>query len=127
MTTNKVDVKTERGLGTSDTKSLSETFPASPTDFDPLAAMKALLDGIQTENPDFGAFSMDYSDSPDIEKFVPNPTSPGPGDVNPNNKGPEPSSWPPPASGFGSQAEPKDSASKISEQKFDTLLPGKSS
>lgn len=118
--------KTERALGDSDTKTLEEMFPAFPTDFDPKAFQDALLDGIQAGNPDLGSFSMDYADAPAIEDFAPNPTAPGPGDVNPNNKPPAPQDWPPPASGFGSQTQPKDTSPKIAEQKSDALTPGSS-
>lgn len=126
MTTNTIDVKTERGFGTSDTKTMSEMFTTRIDDFDPKAAMMELLDGIQSGNPDLGAFSMDFIEAPEIEDFVPNPTSPGPGDVNPNNKPPAPTNWPLPASGFGSQEQPADTAAKVSSQKFDQLIPGKS-
>lgn len=125
MATNKIQKKTERGLGTSDTKTIDEMFPAAPDDFDPEVFMKLLLDGVKSYNPDLGSFDMDYGKAPKITDFVPNPTSPGPGDVNPNNKPPAPSNWPPPASGFGSQTSPSETSEKIAEQEFDKLTPGK--
>lgn len=139
MATNKVENPTQRDLGSSDTASLSEQFPATPTDFEPDSFTKSLLDGIVTENPIIGTFSMDYSDAPSIlddiiqndpgiVNFVPNPTPPGPGDVNPANKGPAPeTNFPPPSSGFGSSTSPNETSPKIAEQKFDQLTPGKSS
>lgn len=126
MTLNTVDTKTERALGDSDTKTMSEMYPASPTDFDPIELMKSLLTGIQSGNPDLGSFSMDYADAPDIADFAPNPTPPGPGDVNPSNKPPAPSDWPPPASGFGSQDKPKETSPNIANQDFELLTPGDS-
>jgi len=138
MATNTVENPTQRDLGSSDTASLAEQFPATPTDFEPNAFTKSLLDGVVTENPIIGTFSMDYSDAPNILDdiiqndpsivgFVPNPTPPGPGDVNPANKGPAPeTNFPPPSSGFGSSTSPSQTATKIAEQKFDTLIPGKS-
>lgn len=139
MATNKVENPTQRGLGTSDTASLAEQFPATPQDFDPNAFTKDLLDGEVVENPMLGAFSMDYEDAPNIlsddiqndlgvVEFVPNPTPPGPGDVNPNNKGEAPeTNFPPPSSGFGSTDSPSQTSPKIADQEFDSLIPGKSS
>lgn len=138
MATNKVENPTQRGLGSSDTASLAEQFPATPQDFEPDVFTKSLLDGIVTENPLLGTFSMDYAGSPSILDdaiqndpsvvgFVPNPTPPGPGDVNPANKGPAPeTNFPPPSSGFGSSTSPIETAPKIADQEFDTLIPGKS-
>lgn len=128
MATNKTENPTSRGLGSSDTASLAEQFPATPLDFDPVAAIKDLLDGVQTENPELGAFSMDYANAPQIDDFIPNPTPPGPGDVNPNNKpAPPTTNWPPQPSGFGSTEQPKDTAPAIADQEFDALVSGRSS
>ena len=127
MALNIPEQKTERALGDSDTKTLSEMFAATPTDFDPKMFQDDLLDGVQSGNPDLGSFSMDYADAPGIDDFAPNPSSPGPGDVNPQNKPPAPAKWPPPASGFGSQTQPKDTSPKIAKQKSDQLIPGASS
>ena len=128
MALNTVVEKTERSLGDSDTKTMEEMFPAFPSqDYDPKALMKSLLEGIQPGNPDLGSFSMDYADAPEIDDFVPNPTAPGPGDVNPKNKPPAPSDWPPPAAGFGSQTQPKDTSPKVADQDFEQLIPGASS
>lgn len=138
MATNTVENPTQRDLGSSDTAALAEQFPATPQDFEPDTFTKDLLDGVVTENPMLGAFSMDYVDSPDIldpviqndpgiVEYVPNPTPPGPGDVNPANKPPPPeTNFPPPSSGLGSTTSPKDTAAKIADQKFDELIPGKS-
>lgn len=138
MATNTVENPTQRDLGSSDTASLAEQFPATPQDFEPDVFTKALLDGIVTENPMVGTFNMDYGDAPNIlddiiqndpgiVQFVPNPTPPGPGDVNPANKGPAPeTNFPPPSSGFGSSTSPVETAPKIADQKFDELIPGKS-
>lgn len=138
MATNTVENPTQRDLGSSDTASLAEQFPATPTGFEPDVFTKSLLDGVVTENPMVGTFSMDYTDSPNIlddiiqndpsiVQFVPNPTPPGPGDVNPANKGAAPvTNFPPPSSGFGSSTSPSETAAKIADQKFDELIPGKS-
>jgi len=138
MATNKVENPTQRDLGSSDTASLAEQFPATPVDFEPDIFTKSLLDGVVTENPILGEFSMDYKnapnilddliqDDPGVVGFVPNPTPPGPGDTNPANKGPAPeTNFPPPSSGFGSSTSPIETAPKIADQKFDTLIFGKS-
>lgn len=138
MATNKVENPTQRDLGSSDTAALAEQFPATPQDFEPDVFTKDLLDGEVTENPIVGTFNMDYTDAPNIlddviqndpgvVEFVPNPTPPGPGDVNPANKGPAPeTNFPPPSSGFGSSTSPVETAPKIADQKFDALIPGKS-
>ena len=127
MSTNKVERPTQRGLGSSDTVSLAQQFPATPQDFEPDVFTKDLLDGIVTENPIVGTFSMDYDGAPDIldpaiqndlgiVDFVPNPTPPGPGDVNPANKGPAPTTnFPPPSSGFGSSISPNATSPKIAD------------
>lgn len=139
MATNRVERPTQRGLGRSDTASLAEQFPATPRDFEPDVFTKSLLDGIVTENPMLGSFSMDYAGAPNILDdviqndpsivgFVPNPTPPGPGDVNPANKGAAPTTnFPPPASGFGSSESPSDTSPEISKQSFDNLQFGRSS
>ncbi len=139
MATNKVVNPTSRGLGTSDTASLAEQFPATPVDFNPEEFIYSFLDGEQTENPMVGTFSMDYAnapnilssdiqDDPTIVGFVPNPTPPGPGDVNPNNKGPAPTTnFPPEGSGFGSTTSPSETSPSIGDQKYYKLVPGKSS
>lgn len=127
MALNVPEQKTERALGDSDTKTLDEMFPAFPDqDYDPKVLMKSLLEGIQPGNPDLGSFSMDYADAPEIEDYAPNPSAPGPGDVNPQNKPPAPQNWPPPASGFGSQTQPKDTSPQIADQDFEELAPGSS-
>lgn len=138
MATNRVENPTQRDLGSSDTASLAEQFPATPQDFEPDAFTKSLLDGIVTENPMLGTFSMDYDDAPNVlddaiqsdpsvVQFVPNPTPPGPGDVNPANKQPAPTTnFPPQSSGFGSSTSPSETASRIADQKFDELIPGRS-
>lgn len=138
MATNKVENPTQRDLGSSDTTALAEQFPATPQDFEPDVFTKDLLDGEVSENPMVGTFSMDYEDAPSILDdviqndpgivgFVPNPTPPGPGDVNPANKpGPPETNFPPPSSGFGSTTSPKETAPKIADQKFDELIAGKS-
>lgn len=128
MATNQVEKKTERGFGTSDTKTLAEMFPAAATTkYDPAALIKELLDGVKSYNPLLGSFSMDYGDAPKVTEFVPNPTTPGPGDVNPNNKPPPPSNWPPPPGNWTSLETPADTSKGIADQEFDKLTPGSSS
>ena len=76
MATNTVIEKTERAFGESDTKTMEAMFPASPTqDYDPKELMRSLLTGIQPGNPDLGSFSMDFSEAPEIDDFVPNPSN----------------------------------------------------
>lgn len=138
MATNTVENPTKRGLGSSDTASLAEQFPATPNDFIPSDFIYSFLDGIISDNPMLGSFDMDYGLAPDLEDpviqndigivgLVPNPTPPGPGDVNPANKPPPPSDYPPQSSGFGSSTSPSSTSGKIAQQRFDLLIPGKSS
>ncbi len=128
MSTNQIEKKTEGGLGASNTKLLSQMFVATANVYyDAKAAYKELLKGIKNYNPSLGAFDMDYGKSPKITDFVPNPTSPGPGDVNPNNKPPAPQGFPGEPSGWASLASPSETAPAIASQEFDKLTPGKSS
>jgi hypothetical protein len=133
MATNTTENPTQRGLGTSSTAALSEQFAAGQIvqNYDPAGEVKANLDGVQTGRPELGPFSLDYADAPEILDFVPNPTPPGPGDVNPSNKGPAPQTdWPPAPQGFpvggGSQNQPNEFSADIAEQKFDALTLGES-
>ena len=101
-----------RGMGTSDTSSMQACFPGSPSwvltgddlraEFQTLVLDSVVNDGGHT----FGEFNRDYVDAPaygDVETggsgapasaWVPNPTSPGAGSVNPTDQ-------PAPPDGFG--------------------------
>lgn len=127
MSTNQVEKKTEKGLGTSDTKTLSEMFSAGlSVVYDAASAMKDLLKGIKSYNPLLGSFDMDYGKSPKVTNFYPNISSPGPGNTSPNNQPPPPSK-PATAGGWASLESPDEGAAKTSKQEFDKLTPGSSS
>ncbi len=121
MATNTVETPTERDLGKSGTTSLAQQFPATPTDFVPSEFIYTFLDGIVSDNPVLGSFNMDYGEAPDLNEIndpgiiglVPNPTPPGPGDVNPANKGKPPDDYPPKSSGFGDSTSPSETSKKL--------------
>ena len=131
MATVEIEKKTKYGLGTSDTQNIKQSFPASPlnADYDPEAVMKAvcgIVDGNENQNPQIGPFNLDYEGAPVIEKYVPDPGSPGPGSINPTDKPAPPTNWPPPASGMGSQEQPINTSAATSKQKFGQLTLGSS-
>lgn len=145
-------VTSEYGLGDSDTSTLKEMFSASPiysgeitdavvrTMGNDLLITGEVNDGGHT----FGTFSRDYEDSPDYgdvavgggglpgSAHTPNPTSPGPGSINPSDQKDPPDGWPPPpgveyGTGEGSQLSPDVSSQKISSQTIGDYLFGRSS
>jgi hypothetical protein len=148
-------VTTTRALGAAGSITLQQTFPASPIHekSDQFASIedlkeefeKLVLDGeVNDEGHTFGTFVRDYADAPNIDDvetgagglpaspWVPNPTSPGPGSMNPTDQ-------PAPPDGFGetpndqygvgvgSQLNPKNSSEIISSQKPGDQPLGKSS
>lgn len=140
-----VDVKEKSAasaLGKSNYIRVSAAFPASPihsgelTDDSIKARFQELvLDGeVNDSGHTFGAFNRDYGDAPDISAvetgggglpaspYVPNPTSPGPGSMDPTKQGEAPE-------GFGQEpstqygvgdgiANPKATSEAISRAKI---------
>lgn len=126
MATTEIENKTQYGFGTAGHGNLQLQFATTLQDYDPaavLALQQSVLDGIQADNPDVGALNMDFGDSPEIEKFVPNRGWPAGGTTNPQDitEGP-----PVKASGAGSQESPAESAAKISKHKIGEYIFGKS-
>ena len=146
-------VATTRALGESSSTTIKQTFPASPIhqkseQFASVEALKAdmealLLNGVIKDGWCFSNFNRDYVDAPNVEAvdvkkhnlaspWVPNPTSPGPGSMNPTDQ-------PAPPEGFGqapndqfgvgvgSQTNPKSTSEVIASQKPGDLPLGKSS
>ena len=122
---------TERGKGKADSASLSTAYPASPIHAGEIndqsikdLAQTLLLDGIVNDSGHtFGEFNRDYVDAPtiaDVESgggglpgspYAPNPTSPGPGSLNPTDMPAPPDGWATEpgdqfGTGVGSQLEP---------------------
>ena len=107
-TLNRVDSTTSYGMGTSDSARISAAFPQTPALT--AADLKALfqsevLDGEVKNGFCFDSVNRDYSDAPDIDAvdtgkhnlpsgYVPNPSSPGAGSLNPADQ-------PSPPDGFG--------------------------
>jgi len=106
----------ERGMGSSDSASLVSAYGASPIHAGEIndqsikeLAQQLLIDGIVNDSGHtFGEFNRDYLDAPviaDVESgagglpaspYVPNPSSPGPGSLNPTD-------MPAPPDGFGQE------------------------
>ena len=134
-------VITTRDLGRAATNDLKSMFATSPINLGELTPeqIKAqyqaeVLDGVTNDGGHtFGEFAKDYSGAPDYDDvptgdggapasaFVPNPSSPGEGSVNPSSQpkapdgfGAVPSATP--FAGVGSQLSPKASSEKISAQ-----------
>lgn len=138
---------TERAKGKSDSSSLSSAFSSSPIHGNEIndetvkeLAQRLLLDGVVNDGGHtFGEFNRDYTDAPNMadvdvkgnnlaSPFVPNPSSPGPGSVNPldipeppENFGQDPSDqW---GAGVGSKLSPSQSSkvqstSEINDNQF---------
>lgn len=145
-------VITLRDLGRSATNDLKGMFGTSPINSGDLTpeSIKAqyqdeVLDGVTNDGGHtFGEFTKDYSDAPDYadvptggegapaSAFVPNPSSPGEGSVDPTSQpkapdgfGTVPSATP--FAGVGSQLSPKASSEKLSGQTLGDYGFGKSS
>lgn len=115
--------RTQRGLGSSDTNTLAQIFPARDNhpvfglaNYNVEDAMRMLVNGVITQNPDVPNFSLDYSGAPTITEWHANPTSPGPGSSNPLDKPPLPAGVVYPSSGQGSQEQPSRTSAAISGQ-----------
>lgn len=143
-------VASTRNMGSSDSATLASSFPASPIHAGEMTAesiakqfQEGVLDGtVNDGGHTFGTFSRDYKDSPDLKEvksgggglpgspYVPNPTSPGPGSINPADQSepPEgfgqtpPSQW---GSGVGSQLQPKTSSEQQSRGTLGDYVMGK--
>lgn len=127
MATTQVLKKTQYGFGTAGHGDLQQQFATVLADYDPetvLALQQSVLDGVQGGNPDIGAVSMDFDESPDVTKFVPDRGWPAGGTTNPNDitEGP-----PAHASGAGSTTSPSETAQLISKQKIGDYIFGRSS
>lgn len=144
-------VATTRGLGSSDSTTMKTMFPASPIFDGSMTRDSVELDGeasliVGTVNDGgawFGTFDRDFPGAPDISSVVsgpgglpgspytPNPSSPGPGSVNPADLPAPPANWPPqPGSGYGSGNghldNPSTTSDLVSAQTIGDLLSGKS-
>lgn len=125
---------TTYGKGTSGTSTIRAMFPASPinsgelTDEGIRELGRELLQSavVNDGGHTFGKFNRDYSDAPEVTKFVPDPGSPGPGSTNPADIPPAPENWPPPPSGAGSVQTPAATSVKIASQTIGSLISGKS-
>ena len=139
------------GLSTSDTRQLTEMYPASPIHNGTLTRDErqdfyqdeVLNTVINDEGHTFGEFNMDYADAPDMSEvdlathnlpspYVPNPASPGPGSQNDGDKPAPPEGFGQTPSeaygpGAGSQLSPRAGADRISRQTIGDYIYGKSS
>jgi len=126
MATTAVEKKTQYGFGTAGHGDLQLQFATTLVGYDPetvLALQQSVIDGIQSGNADIGAVSMDFTDAPEIEKFVPDRGWPAGGTTNPQDitEGP-----PGNASGAGSTISPAETATVISKHKIGDYVFGKS-
>ena len=146
--------KSERGLGSSSTQDLGSVFGTSPITGGSKTVTKEerkkfyqekVLDGVTNDQGHtFGEFAMDYDGAPDMNEvevgdggkpaspYVPNPTSPGEGSVNPADQGKAPDGYGKvpsntPFVGVGSQLSPKAASQSISRQTLGDYGLGKSS
>ena len=143
-------VTTERDLGRSATNDLQSMFATSPVHTMTADSIRAqyqsdVLDGVTNDGGHtFGEFNKDYSSSPKMEDvptggeglpaspFVPNPSSPGEGSIEPSAQpaapdgfGQTPSGTP--FAGVGSQLDPNASSAAISSQQIGDLAADRSS
>lgn len=141
---------TERGSGKADTASLASAYPASPIHAGEIndqsikeLAQTLLLDGIVNDSGHtFGEFNRDYIDAPtiaDVESgagglpgspFAPNPSSPGPGSLNPTDMPAPPDGWAQEpgdqfGTGVGSQLEPSQASASQSTAALNDFQLGK--
>ena len=141
---------TVRDMGSADSATLKAAFPASPIhqgemtddgvrqDYQDTALDGTVNDGGHT----FGTFSRDYAEAPDLNEvetgpgglpatpYLPNPTSPGPGSVNPADQAEAPDGFGDspsdvPGSGVGSQLQPKTSSEAQSRGTLGDYVMGK--
>jgi hypothetical protein len=145
-------VATDGALGSSDSATLQEMFPASPIYAGELTSDVItdmgngllIFNGVNDGGHTFGTFDRDYKDAPVIDDVAtgggglpgsphtPAPGSPGPGSMNPADIPEPPSDWPPEAgteygSGPGGLLSPSDSSKLTSQQTIGDYLFGKSS
>ena len=143
---------TERAFGkvaTNDIKSIFQTSPMYLGEMSPEDVKKQYQDEvldavINDAGHTFGTFDTNYTEAPNLEDvetgggglpaspYVPNPSSPGEGSVNPSDQPEAPdgygqnpnSQW---GSGVGHALQPSDSSMKISGQTLGDYVLGKSS
>lgn len=141
---------TVRDMGSSDSTSIKEAFPASPIHsgemtVDSIRAQfqDEVIDGtVNDAGHTFGTVSRDYSGAPDLNQvetgagglpaspYVPNPVSPGPGSINATDQGEAPAGFGEnpsnvPGSGVGSQLQPKNSSEAQSGGTLGDFVMGK--
>lgn len=143
---------TDRSMGKAATNDLKGIYGKSPMYLGDLSdesvkehfQSKVLDATINDGGHTFGTFETGYADAPDLNEvktgggglpaspYVPNPSSPGPGSINPTDQ-PEapdgygqnaPTQW---GSGVGHALQPSNSSEKISSQKLGDYVLGKSS
>ena len=143
---------TNRDIGKTATNDLKSIYAKSPMylgDMTPESIkeqyQKEVMDAVINDaGHTFGTFDTNYVDAPDLSKvatgggglpaspYVPNPSSPGPGSMNPADQAEAPdgygesanSQW---GSGVGHALQPSDSSAKISSQTLGDFVMGKSS
>lgn len=145
-------VSTVGGLGSADTGTMQEMFPASPIHAGELTAPTVrtmgnellITDEVNDGGHTFGTFSRDFDGSPDPadvqvgagglpgSAHTPAPGSPGPGSTNPADIPAPPAAWPPDPGteygvGDGGLLSPAVSAGRISGQTIGDYLFGRSS
>ncbi len=141
---------TNRGMGTSDTATIKEAFPASPIHSGDMTAeaikqqfQDEVIDGtVNDAGHTFGTFNRDYVGAPDMNEvetgggglpaspYVPNPVSPGPGSINAADQGEAPSGFGEnpsnvPGSGVGSQLQPKVASEQQSSGRLGDYVMGR--
>jgi hypothetical protein len=140
---------TQRGMGSSDSTSVASAYAASPIHAGEIndqsikeLAQQLLLDGVVNDGGHtFGEFNRDYSDAPVIadvdvagknlaSPYVPNPSSPGPGSMNPSDIPAPPADFGQTpgdqfGTGVGSQLSPNQSSASQSAGELNDFQLGK--
>lgn len=144
-------VATEGALGSSDTKTMQEMFPASPLYNGDLTAESVLAMGndllispvVNDGGHTFGTFNRDYSEAPVLadvatgggglpgSPYAPAPGSPGPGSMNPSDIPEPPDGFPGDpgteyGAGSGGLTSPNESSAAIASVTIGDYLFGKS-
>ena len=131
-----------------DSALLESIYPGSPiigtnksvTDASQKAKMQAVLNEDITENVSFGTFNPNFADAPDLSlvetgngglpatPYVPNPTSPGEGSINPVDQAEAPDGYMPvdQASGMGSIENPSVTSTRIAGATLGAYIKGSS-
>ena len=147
-------VPSDRPLGTRNERNLQKSFSASPIyngelddDERHLAYQELAMDGNVQDGLGLNSFNRDFTGTerdpvPDLNDvitggsglpaspFVPNPTSPGPGSVFPNDQAPFEGELPEAGvefgSGLGGQTTPVETSQQIASQKIGDYISGRS-